>query len=290
MSMFAEEGMRDALKALWHECLGDSGEYIDLYFKTQDITRSAMVFMDGATLVSMLLMLPTTVVTRAGIMPARYIYAAATRESYRGRGLSTRLLEDAHKYLKAAGVKLSVVAPNSAKLYNFYERRGFESKFYAGRLIISGADIPQFASSFAVSEATPKEYTELRERAFSGRTMYARWDGDPLDCRITGTAYSGGETLIVTTGDARALAVCRNEEGIVSISGLALDGMKLIELLSVLQEKYHAAEYRMRLPLELECPYPLDRVASCAACWYDMDSRDMVMGISDAQDMSLVLD
>ena len=87
MIRFADESMREALRQLWHECFGDNNDYVDLYFAQHDIARHTMVFIDGETPVSMLSLLPMTVVTRAGILPARYIYAVATKASHRGRGI-----------------------------------------------------------------------------------------------------------------------------------------------------------------------------------------------------------
>ena len=116
MIRFADESMREALRQLWHECFGDNNDYVDLYFAQHDIARHTMVFIDGETPVSMLSLLPMTVVTRAGILPARYIYAVATKASHRGRGISTKMLEAAHKHMRQAGLKLSVLVPASGPL------------------------------------------------------------------------------------------------------------------------------------------------------------------------------
>lgn len=291
MIRFAEESMRGELKSLWHACFGDSNEYVDLYFDSHDVSRHTMVFMDGERPISMLSLLPMTVVTRAGIMPARYIYAVATKESYRGRGISTRMLDAAHRTMQALGVKLSVLVPASGELYNFYGRRGFDTEFFAGSAIVRADEIRPFLGSFAVSEATPKEFMNIRERAFSGRTMFVRWDGDALGYRLTETAFSGGETLLLSTGEAHAVAVCRNDGGAVLVKELALDGMPIETALSILHEKYNAAEYHLRLPMDMECPYPLQCAPSGAACWYDKAARERVRKTDGgAPYISLVLD
>ena len=183
MIQFAEQPMRPALAAMWRECFGDGNEYVDLYFSNFDITRHTMVFMDGDHPASMLSLLPMTVVTRAGILPARYIYAVATLPSYQGRGLSTKLLEAAHKRMQQAGVKLSVLVPASPKLYNFYGKRGFRTEFYMGVTEVAAGQIPPYRDSFAISEAGCADFMEIRERAFGGRTMFARWDGEALAYR-----------------------------------------------------------------------------------------------------------
>ena len=291
MIRFAEEGMRARLQELWRECFGDSNEYVDLYFASHDIARHTMVFMDGENPVSMLSLLPMTVVTRAGILPARYVYAVATKESYRGRGISTRMLEAAHRVLRAEGVKLSVLVPSSAALYNFYGRRGFDTECYSGLAVVGREEIEPFTGSFVISEADPLEFMQIRERAFAGRTMFVRWDGDALAYRLTETAFNGGETLAITIGDARAIAVCHMEGGAVNVKELALDGMAAGTALSVLQHKYGADEYHLRLPLDLDCPYPLERVPAGVSCWYDPEARARVFGGGGgAPYLNLVLD
>ncbi len=291
MIQFAEQPMRPALAAMWRECFGDGNEYVDLYFSNFDITRHTMVFMDGDHPASMLSLLPMTVVTRAGILPARYIYAVATLPSYQGRGLSTKLLEAAHKRMQQAGVKLSVLVPASPKLYNFYGKRGFRTEFYMGVTEVSAGQIPPYRDSFAISEAGCADFMEIRERAFGGRTMFARWDGEALAYRLTETAFAGGETLLLSTQEGRAVAVCYPQREGVLVKELALDGLTLPAALGVLQNKYHAQEYRLRLPMDQQCPYPLRRVPSGAARWYDPEARARTFQTEGgAPYMSLVLD
>ena len=176
-------------------------------------------------------------------------------------------------------------------LYNFYGKRGFEAAFYAGHTIVTRDQIPEYNGSFAVSESTAEEFMGIRENAFSGRTMFVRWDGDALSYRLTDTAFNGGETLTLTTGGARAVAVCYSRSGSVLVKELALDGMTIETALAILQRKYDAQEYHLRLPMDIECPYPLERVASGAAYWYDTDAKARTFSTDGrAPYISLVLD
>ena len=291
MIQFAEQSMRPALAAMWRACFGDGNEYVDLYFSNFDITRHTLVFMDGDHPASMLSLLPMTVVTRAGILPARYIYAVATLPSYQGRGLSTKLLEGAHRQMQQAGVKLSVLVPASPELYNFYGERGFRTEFYMGTAEVPAGQIPPYKGSFAIAEAGCAEFMEIRERAFGGRTMFVRWDGEALAYRLTETAFAGGETLLLSTQEGRAVAVCHPQREGVLVKELALDGMTIPTALGVLQNKYHAPEYRLRLPMDQQCPYPLRQAPSGAACWYDPQARARTYQTAGgAPYISLVLD
>lgn len=285
--------MREAVKQLWEECFGDSDEYVDMYLSNHEISRHTLVFIDGVSPVSMLSMLPMTVVTPGGILPARYIYAVATKKEYRGRGISSKMLQAAHQLMKSAGIKLSVLVPSTTDLYRFYERLGFSTAFYSGHAVVNADDIAPYDGSFVITDATQKEFMDIRESAFGGRTMFVRWDGDALNYRLTETAYYGGDTLTLHVQDGRGVAVCRREGDTVVVKELALSKLPVTLALSVLHQKYGAREYQLCLPMDIESPFPLQRVASGAACWYDSDARARVA--QAAQDagaayMSLVLD
>lgn len=155
------------------------------------------------------------------------------------------MLEAAHRVLRAEGVKLSVLVPSSAALYNFYGKRGFDTEFYSGLAVVGREEIAPFAGSFFISEADPLEFMQIRERAVRRahdvRALGRRRARLPDDR----DAFGGGETLAITIGDARAIAVCTMEGGRVNVKELALDGMAAGTALSVLQHKFGADEYHL---------------------------------------------
>lgn len=292
MIRFADEMMRDDIKMLWHDCFGDSNEYVDFFLDHYNISQHMLVFIDGDKPVSMLSLLPMSVVTRDGMtLNGRYIYAVATDPRYRGRGLSTKLLEFTHDYLKKNGVRLSVLAPAKGDLYNFYHKRGFESMFFIGNAVLAAEDIPLYGKSFCISEATPEEFGRIREAAFSGRSMFVRWGGEALAYRLAETSMLGGETLLLCADNARGIAVCHNDGDTVRVRELALDGMTLADAAGILQQKYHAREIALRLPMDAQCPVPLERSPLAMAYWYDSDYKSMVrQGEQGEPYINLVLD
>ena len=292
MIRYADEMMREDIVRLWHDCFGDSNAYVDFFLQHYDIARHMLVFIDGEKPVSMLSMLPMSLVTQTGtLLSGRYIYAVATDPRYRGRGLSSKLLAAAHEKLAAAGVHLSVLVPARGDLFDFYRKRGYEPAFFIGDASISAESIPRFEGSFSVAEADAAEFSRIRERAFSGSTMFVRWDGDALAYRLAETAMLGGETLLLQAVNAQAIAVCRNEGDTVWVKELALDGMTVAAALSILQHKYPAKEYRLRLPMDTPCPYPLTRTPHAMAYWYDKRMAEMVRQSQGNEPyMNLVLD
>lgn len=240
----------------------------------------------------MLSLLPMSVVTKDGMtLNGRYIYAVATDPRYRGRGISTKLLEYTHDYLRKNGVRLSVLSPAKGELFNFYQKRGFESEFFIGSALLDESHIPSFTDSFCISEASQEEFSQIREAAFAGRFMFVRWGGEALAYRMAETAMLGGETLLLSAHDRRAVAVCHNEGDLIRVRELALDGMSPEDALGILHEKYHAREYALRLPMNMDCSFPLERSPLAMAYWYDMQYKQMVRE-GEQQDpyINLVLD
>lgn len=292
MIRFADEMMRDDIKKLWYDCFGDSNAYVEFFLDHYNISQHMLVFIDGEKPVSMLSLLPMSVVTKDGMtLNGRYIYAVTTDPRYRGRGLSTKLLEYTHDYLRKSGVRLSVLSPAKGELYNFYHKRGFESEFFIGSAVLTGEEAPLYHQSFCISEASPEEFGRIREAAFSGRSMFVRWGGDALAYRMAETAMLGGETLMLCADKARAIAVCRNDGDTVHVRELALDGMTLPDALGILQQKYHAKELILRLPMDADCPIKLERSPLAMAYWYDMEYKRMVReGEQGEPYINLVLD
>ena len=94
------------LRSLWKTVFGDEDEYISLFFDNYFNEAEVMGAIEGSRLVSMLFLLPMKVKTMERSFDAKYIYAVATLPEYRGRGISTKLLDETHKYLKKEGIDL----------------------------------------------------------------------------------------------------------------------------------------------------------------------------------------
>lgn len=67
--------------------------------------------------------------------------------------------------------------------------------------------------------------------------------------------------------------------------------MSLTDAVGILQQKYHAKEIVLRLPMDAECPVPLDRSPLAMAYWYDTGYKRMVREGEDGEPyINLVLD
>ncbi|MBQ8529468.1 MAG: GNAT family N-acetyltransferase [Clostridia bacterium] len=143
------------LKSLWREAFGDTDEYINLFFNVAfSEERARITLIDGEL---------------AGALywfgceydggRVAYLYAVATAERYRGRGVCRALMEDTHAILSDLGYRAAVLVPGEAELFSMYGKMGYAllsginefSAYPSGRVV-------------KIREITPDEYAKTRRR------------------------------------------------------------------------------------------------------------------------------
>ena len=261
---FAAPGDNPALKALWQQAFDDTPEGTLFYFARRHKPENTLLYAQGAEPLAMLTMLPITLDFAGRQLPGRYLFAVATREDARGRGLSTQLLEAAHRHMEGQGVAASVLAPAQASLFAFYEKRGYQTHFYADTITVPAGDIPPYAGQ--ARELTAQDYLALRDSAFSASSLFVRWDEAALQYVLASTRLYGGLGLYAQDGDTRGCALCDPlEDGRVRVTDMALEGMMPLHLLAALHQRLNARAYELRVgeglwpgarrqPLGMLCP------------------------------------
>lgn len=134
---------------IYREAFGTDKDFENRLFSTCAEYRKTLCI-NGKT-VSMLFALPCNIHNGGMIIPAYYIFAAATKKEFRGKGYMSRLINS----LKTDS--LLFLKPADAPLFKFYEKLGFKrfeisadenSPIYAeptngfARLILSEKPIP----------------------------------------------------------------------------------------------------------------------------------------------------
>ena len=109
------------LRALWREAFGDPEEYLDLFFGTAFSPSRCRCAVKDGTVTAALYWLDGTCRGKK----IAYIYALATAEAFRGRGIATALLENTHSHLARQGYTGTVLVPGEGGLFSFYERLGY---------------------------------------------------------------------------------------------------------------------------------------------------------------------
>ena len=158
MYQIADKSDLSGIAALWGEAFGDSPEAVSRFFEAFPDCIS-FVAREQGQIVSMVHALPQTL--RAGAdLPAAYVYAVATLQSHRGRGLCRELMAFAESDLTQRGFACAVLTPGEPSLFEFYRNLGYTSAFTRNRTACSGG-----------TPIPAAEYLALRERLLTGPHM-----------------------------------------------------------------------------------------------------------------------
>lgn len=115
------DGQLLSLRALWLEAFGDTNEFLDKFFAVAYAKDRCRCVTIGGQTAAALYWLD---MTYAGGKLA-YIYAVATAQAFRGRGLCRQLMLDTHALLKERGYAGAVLVPQDEGLSNMYAGMGY---------------------------------------------------------------------------------------------------------------------------------------------------------------------
>ncbi|MCI8526084.1 MAG: GNAT family N-acetyltransferase [Oscillospiraceae bacterium] len=153
-----------ALKALWKQAFGDGDACIGAFFDTLYRPETVLTVREDEQVRAMVCWLPETICFGRRGWPAAYLYAVATEESARGRGLCGRLLAYAAGFLASQGFRTLLLVPGEASLRGFYARHG-----YADYTAVSLLEAEAAPGAGRLEEVSAPEYLELREAMLAGR-------------------------------------------------------------------------------------------------------------------------
>lgn len=130
MIRFADTADLPAVRQLWETCFPDEGGFNDYFFAHIFRSEHTLLLLAQDTLCAMVQMLPCTLRTPAGNQAATYIYGACTAPAMRKRGYMAELLQHTFTLDRAAGRVASILIPQEAWLFGFYEKFGYQPAFY----------------------------------------------------------------------------------------------------------------------------------------------------------------
>lgn len=110
------------MRQIWHEIFGDEISEIDSFFIRHD-DAMPFIYKEGGRVASMLFVVPLQMWERR----VAYIYAVATKPEFRGRGIASKLLNEAlHAIEQSDKFDIAALIPSSTESKRLYERLGFE--------------------------------------------------------------------------------------------------------------------------------------------------------------------
>ncbi|MBQ7116638.1 MAG: GNAT family N-acetyltransferase [Clostridia bacterium] len=121
---------KSSLKKLWADTFGDNEEYISLLFDCGYTPSECFAEIIDDEAVSALYLLTGKIKTGGKELEGRYLYAAATAESHRRKGLMEKLIKEAQEYVRAKGIAFISLVPANEELYRYYSKFGFDSLMY----------------------------------------------------------------------------------------------------------------------------------------------------------------
>lgn len=177
MLVESKEKYIGSLISLWHKVFGDNEEYIKLFFTKAYFNSEAFAVTDGDEVVSCLYLLKSVIRCDGKLYKGRYLYAAATLDEYRGKGLMSQLIKEALEYAENEGLNFIALVPATDSLYGYYERFGFDEAMYKYRINVD-SDIATMRAFREIDNW--KELYDIR----------ASWQGDMLMYDEISTEYA----------------------------------------------------------------------------------------------------
>lgn len=107
---------------LWRECFGDTEAYMDLFFDEKYIEKHNIHLCRDGRVVSAAQVLPYRTTLFGGVCRSSYLCGLGTAPAYRGKGLATQVLYEAHRHEFNTDNVLSVLIPADDGMRRFYER------------------------------------------------------------------------------------------------------------------------------------------------------------------------
>ncbi len=262
------------LKTIWDLCFPDGEEYIDLFFRLRFKPEEALVLEEeenGQRQIAAMLFMPPASVGLAGTFyPAAYIYAVATHPDAQGKGFSTRLLAAAHDHLQAQGMALSLLAPGSKSLFDFYRNRGFVTAFS-----MTEYTVPAKEGNWEgqMAPADPAAYHQAREAAFHTLPLFVRWQTDAVVHQQALSATLGGGVMAIEAGGHNGFAIVEKEKNTLLFKELIWPKADFTPAVQYLLRILGGDTAKVRLPVGEaypvdELPYPCEVVPRAMAKWY----------------------
>lgn len=175
------------LRSLWQEAFGDTEEFLDDFGRTAfHMDRCRCAEADGKVVAALYWFDCLHMGRRIA-----YVYAVATAEAYRGRGISHELMENTHRHLAMLGYDGVILVPGSKELFRFYEGMGYR--------ICS--TIREFSCTAASKEVSLRsidktEYAQLRRRLLPEGGVVQ--ENENLDFLQTQAQFYAGPGFLLT--------------------------------------------------------------------------------------------
>ena len=241
----------EQMKQIWRECFDAEDAYLELYFSVRYRPEETLVYCEDGQVLGMLTILPCTCRApwngQLRQYRGAYLFAVGTLPQAQGRGIATKLLSEADRYLQSSGVEVSMLAPAEPSLFQFYEQRGYEPWFYQRRGCLPAVERGE--STLRLKALSAREYADHYSRLLPQDAMVWPEDAFPFAERES-RLYHGG--LYALMQGERQVAICnlyRYQPQMVIVKELLMEpGEDEQSVVEELRRQFPQAELDLRLP------------------------------------------
>lgn len=237
---FAEKKDFEQIISLWHDVFGDSPEFVKEYLNR--FYNRVLLYREGEEIAGMLSLLDLSEGKKTGY----YIYAVATDERYRLRGIASALIEYAKSLCRKD--EFLILVPAEDSLFGFYEKLGFSEISCVRKRNLMKTVIDAY---LPVNVISPTEFMILRKEFFKD-TNFIEWDIDVLNL-----LHDVFETKFIRLGDNVGFAVCEVFENFVSVKELCCAPQNIKLALSSVCKFFGRRIYSYALPAKDIKPYAM---------------------------------
>lgn len=235
------------LMALWQQAFGDSPEDTAFYFRHRHQHANMLVYEQEGNIAGMLSLLPIQLSLAGRLLPARYVFAVATRIESRGQGISAALLLAAHALMQAEGSAASILVPAQPSLFDYYQKQGYQTAFFVDEQLVDGSSLASPEVEGQVEVCTAAAYQAGRNQFFIGSRLFGLWDEAALDFIRQSLAGNGAMLRLMVDGQ-QAFAVCELRDDVCRVLELVCPDDLRPQALALLHRHFQAQRYLLRLP------------------------------------------
>lgn len=144
-----------ALRALWREAFSDGDVFLNIFFESAFSLSRASVAREGREILGALYWFDCELWGEK----YAYIYAVATTEKHRGKGVCAALMSATHEHLSALGYVGAILVPGEPSLFKFYEKMGYKTFGAVKKLTVRASDTP-----CKIEKIGKEEYAAFRRK------------------------------------------------------------------------------------------------------------------------------
>lgn len=185
-----------ALRALWKQAFGDEDTFLNSFFDLGfSRSRCRCVTIEGKLAAA-----AYWFDVSEGGKKLAYLYAVATEESFRGRGICHKLMDHIHGLLREQDYDGAILVPGSEDLFRFYGSMGYKSFGSLDKQVCrpGGPDVK-------LRQIGQAEYARLRRQRLPAGGVVQ--EGAMLDMLATQVRFYAGEDNLLCASKRDGLAV-----------------------------------------------------------------------------------